>query len=60
MSLQKFWMEDEEEGCMNCGELDFAQSKTYGLCIRCNPTDPRYFETYEDDEYYSSLSSSSK
>lgn len=42
MSIQKFWME-EEEGCMNCGELEFDQSKTMGLCIRCNPTDPRFY-----------------
>lgn len=49
MTLQKFWMDDEEEGCMGCGQIDYAQSKTLGLCIQCNPTDPRYRE--EDASY---------
>lgn len=42
MTLQKFWIEDEDEGCMNCGELEFDSSRTEGLCIECNPCEPEF------------------
>lgn len=47
MATQKLWFEDEEFGCMNCGEPDYTESITEGLCIECNPTDPRYIEPEE-------------
>lgn len=28
------WM-DEDETCLNCGELNFHQSKTLGICLEC-------------------------
>lgn len=27
---------------MSCGEQDYAESITDGLCVECNPTDPRH------------------
>lgn len=42
MATEKFWMEDDLDCCMNCGQSNYIHSKTQGLCIDCNPTDPRY------------------
>ena len=30
---EDYWYEDD--CCMNCGEPDFHQSKTLGICIDC-------------------------
>lgn len=43
MAEQKLWFEVEDDfGCMDCGEVEYTQSKTPGLCVECNPSDPRY------------------
>ncbi len=42
MSVRHFWVDDEDDGCMSCGEQDYAESITDGLCVECNPTDPRH------------------
>lgn len=48
MAQQKLWFEDEDDfGCMNCGEVEYIPSITDGLCIDCNPTDPRYIKPEE-------------
>ena len=44
-----FWFNDEENGCMNCGDLDYSTSITAGLCIHCNPVDSRFDN---DEEYF--------
>ena len=35
MSRQFEDLLDEDECCLNCGELDFKPSKIMGLCITC-------------------------
>lgn len=30
---EEYWYEDD--CCMNCGEINFHQSKTVGICIDC-------------------------
>lgn len=48
MAQQKLWYEDEDDfGCFECGVIEYAPSITEGLCIECNPTDPRHKETEE-------------
>jgi len=41
---------DEDECCLNCGELDFKPSKIMGLCQDCfnNPKD--YYDLTNKDE----------
>lgn len=42
MATEKFWMEEDLDCCMNCGQSNYIHSRTNGLCVDCNPTDPRY------------------
>ena len=36
MAKEKDWLE-EEQGCAECGELDYTSSKVPGLCVNCCP-----------------------
>lgn len=43
---EELWYEDD--GCMNCGDMDFHESKVPGLCLECygDPTS----QSWEQDE----------
>ena len=44
------FIDDEDECCLNCGEIDYTPSKTMGLCLECFADPNRVFE---DDQLYS-------
>lgn len=48
MAVQKF--EDFEDECANCGSSPYQHSRTNGLCVDCNPTDPRYANQDDGEE----------
>lgn len=42
MAKEKFWQDEDVDLCQSCGQSRYIPSKTAGLCIECNPADPKY------------------
>jgi len=52
MSRQFEDLLDEDECCLNCGELDFKASKIMGLCINCFKDPKHSLEIDEGSEQF--------
>lgn len=49
MAEQKhLWYDEDVDLCQSCGQSRYVPSKTAGLCIECNPADPKYIGADND------------